>query len=1024
MPKYCWTLTSAWLWLWVGCVQLKADSTVPFTIAQWRSDTISPQNAVITAVIALTQTRDGYLWLGTPDGLLRFDGARFTTFNEANTPGLSNGSVVKLFEDSRTNLWIGTDTGEVLLISDGHVRQVRVGHGSREGRLVAICEDPSGAIWLYTADGYLGQFHDGKLDSWQVTANYRSNRRSMIVDSSGTLWIGTDFVLHRLRPNPVSGPGDVPTIAYSSLPVSELDYLLASRTGGYWRFSNRRIQKWNEDRLTGECDWPYPWNPNTTPVKAACEDLQGNLVVGTGGEGVFWFDQTGKYIQLTDTNGLSSTNILSLCADRQGDLWVGTDGRGLNRLRRKGFGVLGKSRGANVQSVCNDGQGGLWIGYFGQRIDHWSAGAVSSFGAEQGLVRLGVKSVLVDQAGELWVGTQLGGLLQLQAGHFGPAPGSGVLAPSYEISALYQDRQQRLWAGTQAGLARWDGQNWSFDTNGIPSAVVHAILQDNAGNLWVGTQGAGLVERRKDRTISFGTADGLPSGNVSCLYQDTAGVLWAGTSVGLARLQGSRWFSYAGHFSGVSGNVSYLLDDGQGCLWMGSSIGLMRARKSDLDGFAAGRLDSVPVRAFGQPDGLPTRVCSQGSQPAACRTQDGKLWFPTISGLVSVDPARLLPNTNPPPVLIESIWVDGKSQGSDTLRAPVPRVVVIPAAKESLEIHYTSINLPAPDLGLFKYRLTGHEKDWTTAEPQRRYARYSKLPHGRYTFEVKACNEDGVWNDTPAEVAITVLPPFWQTWWFLSITTLCLLGLIVGSVHYVSTQKLQRELAALRQQEMLERERARIARDLHDQLGANLTQVALLGELAESDKDLPEEVEAHAKQISQTARETTRALDEIVWTVNPSNDTLDGLINYVCKYAQEYLALAGLRYRLEVPAQLPPIPIPPELRHNVFLAAKEAVNNVVKHSGATSAWVRLRLEPDRFTLEVEDNGRGLPPGADKKGRNGLRNMRKRLEELGGAFRLAPGQEGGTVVALTVPLRSSLPEEAPARADEGRGPSHA
>src|SRR5205085_1646253 len=180
----------------------------------------------------------------------------------------------------------------------------------------------------------------------------------------------------------------------------------------------------------------------------------------------------------------------------------------------------------------------------------------------------------------------------------------------------------------------------------------------------------------------------------------------------------------------------------------------------------------------------------------------------------------------------------------------------------------------------------------------------------------------------------TVLPPFWQTWWFRTLAALAIVAMIAGSVYYVSTQRLQRQLANLRQQEALEQERSRIARDLHDQLGANLTQVALLGDLAESDKDSPEEVQSHARQISHTARETTRALDEIVWTVNPSNDTLDGLINYLCKYAQEYFELAGLRYRLEVPPQLPNEPISPEVRHNVFLAAKEAVNNVVKHSEA------------------------------------------------------------------------------------------
>jgi signal transduction histidine kinase/ligand-binding sensor domain-containing protein len=996
-------MAAAWLWLCVGGGRLRADANIPFTIAQWRSDTISPQNAVITAVITITQTRDGYLWLGTPDGLLRFDGARFTTFSEANTPGLKSGSVVRIFEDSRTNLWIGTYSGEILMVKDGQVQAIHVGRGTREGRLASICEDPAGSVWLYTADGYLGQYRDGKLETWQVTANYRSNRRSMIANASGTLWIGTDYILHRLRPSPVSNSADVPTIAYTSLAISELDLLLASRQGGYWRLANGRIQKWNEDALLAGFDWAYPWNTNTTPVRAACEDHQGNLIVSTGGQGVFWFDASGKYVQLTSTNGLSGDTVLSLCMDRQGDLWAGTDGQGLNRIRRKAFEVLEESRGLTVQSVCEDGQEGLWIGYFGDHIDHWQNGRIERYRRPEGLVDLGVKSLLVDNAQTLWVGTQLGGLLQFQNGRFELAPRAESLAHNYEISALYEDRSNRLWAGTQTGLAQLSGGQWSFVTNGMGENVIRAILQDRSGNLWVGTQGSGLKEL-PDGDMTFTKTKGLPGENISCLYEDSEGVLWAGTSVGLARRSGGNWTSFEGHFSGVSGNIAYLLEDDRGYLWMGSSVGLLRARKTDLNDFAAGKMESVLVRSYGQPDGLPTRVCSQGSQPAACRTRAGKLWFPTISGLVSVDPTQLQVNTNPPAVIIESILVDGRSVGPDTLRSPVTKAISIPAAKESLDIYYTSINLPAPDLGLVKYRLTGH--DWTTAEPQRRYVHYPKLLHGNYTFEVKACNEDGLWNEAAATLAVTVLPPFWQTWWFISATSLCLLAMIVGSVHYVSTQKLQRQVAALRQQEMLEKERARIARDLHDQLGANLTQVALLGELAETDKDLPEEVEAHAKQISQTARETTRALDEIVWTVNPSNDTLDGLINYVCKYAQEYLAMADLRYRLEVPPQLPPVPISPELRHNIFLAAKEAINNVVKHSGADSAWLRLRLEPDRFTLEIEDNGRGVPAGADKKGRNGLRNMRKRLEEIGGTFTIRPGSEGGTVgtvVSLMAPL---------------------
>jgi signal transduction histidine kinase len=344
------------------------------------------------------------------------------------------------------------------------------------------------------------------------------------------------------------------------------------------------------------------------------------------------------------------------------------------------------------------------------------------------------------------------------------------------------------------------------------------------------------------------------------------------------------------------------------------------------------------------------------------------------------------------------------------LRAPRLESVTLPAAREHLEIYYSSLNLAAPERARFRYRLQGHETAWTEAG-NTRVAHYSKLPRGRFQFQVAACNEDGVWNEKGASLAVIVQPPFWQTWWFTALCAVLLIGVAVAAIRFIgflSVQKLERQLAVLRQQEALEKERARIARDIHDQLGASLTQVALLGEMVEGDKDLPAEVEVHGRQIAHTARETTRTLDEIVWTVNPANDTLDGLIDYICKSGQDYLSVAGLRYRLEVPPELPSAGIAPEVRHNVFLAAKEAVTNIVRHARATSAWIRLHLEPGRFTIEIADDGRGLS-GMDQERaatRNGLRNMRKRMEDIGGTFTMDTAPEGGLRVRLTVPLKKT------------------
>jgi signal transduction histidine kinase len=424
----------------------------------------------------------------------------------------------------------------------------------------------------------------------------------------------------------------------------------------------------------------------------------------------------------------------------------------------------------------------------------------------------------------------------------------------------------------------------------------------------------------------------------------------------------------------------------------------MRIRKKSLNDFADEKSDSILCRIYGRADGLAARECSSGSQPATCLTLDHKLWFSTIKGAASVDPKKLRPNLQPPSVMIESVPVDGIEQKTNRISSAWQQSIVVPPGHDRFEIHYTGLNFAAPKEVRFKYRLEGRDTAWTEAGDTR-IAYYSEVPPGHYRFHVIACNEDGVWNNSGSVLEITVQPQFWQTGWFRAVVILCFLGIVVATVRFVSTQKLQRQLA-------LEKERSRIARDLHDQLGANLTQVALLGEMAEADKDSPEEIQAHAQQISQTARETTRSLDEIVWAVNPSNDTLDGLVTYICKYAQEYLALAGLRYRADMPTQLPAIAFPPEVRHNIFLAFKEAVNNVVKHAQASEVWIRLRLQQDYFTLEVEDDGRG-PGNLDKntvRPGDGLRNMRKRMEDIHGEFSIGPGTKGGTLVRLKIPLK--------------------
>jgi signal transduction histidine kinase len=559
-------------------------------------------------------------------------------------------------------------------------------------------------------------------------------------------------------------------------------------------------------------------------------------------------------------------------------------------------------------------------------------------------------------------------------------------------------------------LLKLEGGAWKLFTaaDGLGSTNITALADDAAGNLWVGTTRGGIYRWRAGAFERVIGSKGAPGDEIAALYVDSEDVLWVGTPSGLGRWKEGAWTRYTTRDGLLSDSLGYLIGDGIGNLWVASGAGLLRLPVQRLNEFASGTVKSVVCVGYGKPDGLPTRECTFGSQPAAWRGSNDRLWFSTSKGVASLDVKQFRPNTNPPPVMIESVLVDDLAPTQSWTAASL----VLQPGDERLEIHYTSLNLGAPDRARFRYRLEGHENNWTEAGDAR-VVRYSKLPPGQYRFQVTAANEDGVWNEAGAILGVEVLPPpppLWKKWWFIAGCAVLAVGLVAGSVHYFSTQRLERQLAVMRQQEALERERARIARDIHDQVGASLTQVALLGELVETDKDSPADVQEHAQQISQTARETTRALDEIVWTVNPQNDTLDGLVNYICKNAQDYLAVAGVRYRFEVPAELPAKSVAPDVRHNIFLASKEAVTNVVRHAKASAAWIRLRLEPSFFVLEIEDNGRGLggldPEAAQR--RNGLKNMRKRMEDVGGSFEMTTGPEGGALVRLVVPLSRMEP----------------
>ena len=641
---------------------------------------------------------------------MRFDGNQFAIFNKQNTPGLNSDRIVFLFEDNETNLWIGTESSGLGRVKDGTIKSITGANGENVGKVVYAYEDAMTNLWFYTADNLSFCYHGGRLDP---------------VVSSPLLF----------RAARVEMPGKT----------------------SLWRIVNGTVQKWQNNRLEKNFG-PCPWDNSV--VTAACEDKDGNLIVGTLGAGIFWYEPDGKYHHIGVDEGLSSAYILSLCVDREGNLWAGTDSGGLDRIKRKIFTGLPGLHPWAAQSVSAENHGGIWTAFNARGVVYWTTNSIQDFAVGQ---FSNAWTVLVDSGQRVWSGTRDDGLFFSGTNGFQPAPGAALLGR--QIYALFEDRAGRLWAGTQKGLAHWNGETWTNFTarDGLSENTVRAIAEDSRGNLWVGTENGGVNVFTAGKFTAYRAAEnGLPGDDVSCLYADKDDVLWIGTDGhGLARFQDGKWNHYSTASGLASDSISYIIEDDAGFLWLGSNAGLMRVSKKSLAGFADGVTNVISCRTYGKADGLPTRECSAGSQPAAIRA-GGRLWFPTTSGLASVNPAEIKPNLEPPLVKIESVLVDGREQKTNRLVSAWSQSITVPPGYERLDIQYTALIFSAPELVRFKCWLEGHEAKPTDVGGER-ISRFPKLPPGHYRFHVTACNEDGIWNETGSTLDITVLPRFWQT---------------------------------------------------------------------------------------------------------------------------------------------------------------------------------------------------------------------------------------------------------------------
>ncbi|MGO8765588.1 MAG: two-component regulator propeller domain-containing protein [Limisphaerales bacterium] len=975
-----------------------ATATPDYFTRVWQVEQGLPQNKV-TAVV---QTRDGYLWAGTYNGLARFDGVRFTVFDDNNTPELRSSRITSLFEADDGTLWVGTESGDVSQCKDGHFAAVPLSAKWSGGKIYAITADNTGDIWLFNEAGELARVRDGKVLS--PPSGTVTKVLALARGLDGTVWVEREGVVSALR------NGRLSTVLATN---NYVQGLCAARDGGFWVACNGGMRKWKDGNWIGDLR-PAPWGWGI--VANLLETSAGALAGGTSDEGLWLVspDSTNTpALHFDRTNGLPSDWVISSWEDREKNLWCGT-GAGLVVIRPNNLETISppdKWKSCPVLSVLPAPDGALWVGAEGAGLYRLQNGDWTNFDLAQGIRNSYVWSLAADGAGKIWAGTWGGGLFKQKDDAFDFAPGlENFLSPAPALLFV----SDQLWIGTPAGA--WCYQNGKLDRfneiAGQPFGDVRAIARDPSGTLWFGTAGSGLVRWQNGNFRRFTKSDGLSSEFVECLHFSDDGTLWIGTfGGGLDRLKDGK-FSVINRDQGLpNGVIGHIEADERGFFWMGSYGGILRASERDLNRCANGEIAAVPFLTYGINEGMPTLECSEGLQSAGAKTADGRLWFATAKGLVAVDPAGVRLNPLPPPVRIEQMLVDDKILADGNDAGPLK----IPPGRHRIEFEYTGLSFVAPEKVRFKCRLNHLETEWVDAGAKR-VETYNYIPPGNYSFQVTACNNDGVWNETGASLKFEALPYFWQTTWFQVLGGLATVLAAGGVVWFDTRRRMQRRLERAERQRDIERERTRIARDIHDDLGAQLTRITMMSESARGDLANPGRAAAGLEKIYDTARELTRSMDEIVWAVNPRHDTLEGLAAYLEKFAQDWLAGVGIRCRLDLPLQFPEWRLTSETRHNVFLAFKEALHNAVKHSAASEVLIRLTAGEKSFELAVEDNGRGFAVGEKMKtasaapGRaapgNGLENMKRRLASIGGACEIQSAPGAGTKVIFSVHLKAS------------------
>jgi len=741
-----------------------------------------------SSVLSMLQTSDGYLWMATYEGLARFDGIRFRIFDTSNTPEMGSNRIKTLLEDSKKNLWIAT-SGGLLCYSGGTFKNFTTQDGLSDNFVLSLCEDHNGSLWIGTTAG-LNRLENPRFTIYSPKQGLAMDYISALaVDNENKLWIGTSGgglhyldltknIISRCKVNGWSKNIDIRT-------------LYTDKKGQVWigtAGKGMAVVKKGAFTIYAQKD-----GLSGNDVRAIFQDSNGTLWIGTNGLGLNTY-KNGRFTFTDSEPGFFSSPIRTIIEDREGNLWVGTRD-GVTQLKDGKFIIYNKRNGLpvdSVRTVFQDQDGAIWIGTINGGLVRYKDKHFNIFGTDEGLISEHIWTITQAQDGSIWFGTYGGGLHRLKNDRIIEIYTTRNGLSSNIVRAIYIDRDANVWVGTNGGGVDLIKKKGNYRTilnyntkNGLSDDFIYAINGDNEGRIWIGTYNGDIDCYEKGKFTIYSQKDGLPGHAIWSIYPDSEGSVWIGTDDGgLARFKDNTFTRYTTN-DGLYSNLAFqVLEDQTGKLWMNCNKGIYNIRKVDLEKYAAGELSRIPFTSFGKAKGIKNTECAGPAQPAGICTRQGKLWFSTIRGALVMDQKKIKINKAIPPVVIEEIRADGKLIYSYPL--PREKEVVLTPGKKRLDFIYTGLSFTNSRQMKFKYKLERFDENWMKAGGQRQVS-YTNIKPGHYIFQVKACNNDGIWNEQGTQFSFVLRPFFWQTWGFRIIILVVFAILSYWLINFIKT---------------------------------------------------------------------------------------------------------------------------------------------------------------------------------------------------------------------------------------------